>query len=56
MTRRFTPTGSSLAFAACAGRLMVELSFQHSLERLTQPAGRNDKPTAPRIVFEGEEE
>jgi hypothetical protein len=35
--RRLTPPRFSLVFAAGAEPLMVWLSFQHSLARLTQP-------------------
>jgi len=36
--------------------LMVWVSFQHSLERLTQPVKLTEKPIAARCVFECEEE
>jgi hypothetical protein len=35
---------------------MVWVSFQHSLERLTQPVKLTEKPIAARCVFECEEE
>src|SRR5712664_2258181 len=47
---------SRLVFAAGAAPLMVWLSFQHSLGRLTQPVECNEKPIAARCVFECEEE
>jgi hypothetical protein len=37
ITRRFTPAGFSLVFAVGTELLMVWLSFQDSLARLTQP-------------------
>src|SRR5712664_1128129 len=58
-TMRGEAPGSSwrvfLVFAAGAEPLMVRLSFQRSLARLTQP-GVNEKPTAARCVFGCEEE
>jgi hypothetical protein len=45
-------------FGLCAGAeaLMVWVSLQHSLERLTQPVKLTEKPIAARCVFECEEE
>ena len=51
-----TPAGFFLVFAAGAEALMVWVSFQHSLERLTQPVKLTEKPIAARCVFECEEE
>jgi len=48
--------GFFLVFAAGAEALMVWVSFQHSLERLTQPVNLTEKPIAARCVFECEEE
>jgi hypothetical protein len=45
-----------LVSAARGAPLMVRLSFQHSLGRLTQPEQRSGKPIAARSVFECEEE
>jgi hypothetical protein len=50
------PAGFSLVFAGRGDPLVVSLSFQHSLARLTQPVERNEKPIAARFVFEREEE
>ena len=48
--------GGFLVFAAGAEALMVWVSFQHSLARLTQPVKLTEKPIAARCVFECEEE
>ena len=54
--RRFTPGGFFFGFAAGAEPWMAWVSFQHSLERLTQPEKLTEKPIAARCVFECEEE